>query len=430
MPNLQDFVSKFTARALRPLNPMNLSGFVKGAFPGFKKRFNNDDEFGSHSFIVPKEYEEHDLLNSPHNSSSMVGDQDFESVSPLRAAQSAYPAFQEKAQAWATEPLSFKKALQDMGDRQTENPLGYMMDAALGGFGGAPAVGGAMMAGDMSGARLGTVGGAMAKGFDEAKKAGRLFQGVEGAQKFEIADNLAQMAVPTKDWIGMENGQRTVPNFGAAFDKVAKGAESVKLRDILKHDLAYENYPERIPDTAIGLLPKDSTSMGVYDPVRKMIGIREDLDPADAKSTLLHEFQHLIQDEEGFAPGGTLDDHLTLKFNQLSTEASDLIDTYRGSEMPQNVKDRLTEINKLQNEIWHSNHDGTRASAQAEGYHRLAGEVESRNVQGRMNMTPAERQATPFLNTMDMPADKQIIRRKSKAMSLEDVARQMDRMRS
>ena len=44
-----------------------------------------------------------------------------------------------------------------------------------------------------------------------------------------------------------------------------------------------------------------------------------------------------------------------------------------------------------------------------EAYRRVAGEVESRNVQKRMKMTPEERRATPPWKTEDVPRDKQIV---------------------
>lgn len=44
-------------------------------------------------------------------------------------------------------------------------------------------------------------------------------------------------------------------------------------------------------------------------------------------------------------------------------------------------------------------------------YKRLAGEVEARNVQKRMNMTPEERRATPPWETLDVPESELIYRK-------------------
>lgn len=74
----------------------------------------------------------------------------------------------------------------------------------------------------------------------------------------------------------------------------------------------------------------------------------------DARSIALHERQHDIQGREGFANGGQL--------------------------------------------------------TGPEDYRRLAGEVEARNVQSRMNMTAAERRAKAPWLTQDVPDDQQIVR--------------------
>lgn len=80
-----------------------------------------------------------------------------------------------------------------------------------------------------------------------------------------------------------------------------------------------------------------------------------DLGSNTSPGVFLHELQHAIQKREKFAPGG-------------SSEYQD------------------------------------------EAYRRLAGEVEARNVQKRMFMSPDERRATPPWATEDVPRDKQIIR--------------------
>ena len=45
-------------------------------------------------------------------------------------------------------------------------------------------------------------------------------------------------------------------------------------------------------------------------------------------------------------------------------------------------------------------------------YRNLAGEVESRNVEKRMNMNAADRLQTPPWATEDIPRDQQVVRRK------------------
>lgn len=372
MANLQDFLSQFARRAGQPFNPMNLSGFVKSSYPGFKKSVGLDPG-------------EADDLSTPSSTRSSVPD-------VLGAMQSALPAFEDKAKAWATEPLSFKKALQSMGQRQTENPLGYMMDSTLGGFGGVPAVAGAAMAGDMGGVRLGTVGGALAKGFDEAKQAGRTFQGLEGAQKFEIADQAAKL----KSDLPMEHTAKM-------WQKV-RGSDSNVLSDFLDHPDLYNNYPE-LKNTKVSAEPLGWAVDGYYNPEENSIGIAANKSGDEAKSILLHEAQHAIQQKEGFAVGGNVGSGLR---NEYEMQLRNQILTRDNKPIPGVPKETQAQIREKLSELPFLN--------DRQIYQRLAGEVEARNVQGRMNMSPAERDAKPFLETMDTPADKQFVRKDSGKM--------------
>lgn len=82
-------------------------------------------------------------------------------------------------------------------------------------------------------------------------------------------------------------------------------------------------------------------------------------------STLLHETQHALQSRESFARGN-------------------------------NSKDAPADIQS--------------SGLGYEWYRRHAGEVEARNVQTRMNMTPEERRANPPWTTQDIPYEDQIVR--------------------
>ncbi len=89
-------------------------------------------------------------------------------------------------------------------------------------------------------------------------------------------------------------------------------------------------------------------------------------------STAVHELSHPIQELEGFARGGNP--------NQLFPLAQQL-----GASDP-----------KL---------------AAYQAYRRIAGEVEPRNAQARLALSPARRRATPPWTTQDVPIDQQIVRR-------------------
>jgi len=112
-------------------------------------------------------------------------------------------------------------------------------------------------------------------------------------------------------------------------------------------------------------------------------------------STLLHEIQHGIQNVEGFARGGSVNG---LGYSDFSEHYKHRLDTLR---------DLADEERKAGNEAKAKVLETQRAQlyypAQYEAYLRLAGEVEARNTEARMNMSDAERKATSPKATADTP---------------------------
>lgn len=136
------------------------------------------------------------------------------------------------------------------------------------------------------------------------------------------------------------------------------------------------------------------------------------------KSTLLHELQHAIQNREGFSKGGSPDMFLTDKsaademiglVNRNLKQISKSLDFARKYNDVGRIKELETQYQTLMD---HKLRDLVpRALANPfEKYRRLAGEVEARNVQTRMNYTPAERKAKPPWTTLDVPENELIVR--------------------
>lgn len=114
----------------------------------------------------------------------------------------------------------------------------------------------------------------------------------------------------------------------------------------------------------------------------------------DAKTTQLHELQHAIQQREGFAKGGginefTSDMDALAKLNNMSY-----------SEMDDFQKAMYLDLRKKYKS----------AKTPEQAYNNLAGEAEARAVQSRMNMTPAQRRATFPEESYDVPLNELIIR--------------------
>lgn len=120
-----------------------------------------------------------------------------------------------------------------------------------------------------------------------------------------------------------------------------------------------------------------------------------------ARSVAAHELQHAVQGEERFARGSNPDLASENIYNETNTRLSDLarrMDTASGA-------DKVTlkaEYDRLMDQ--RSNID------RYDLYKRSAGEVEARNVQTRLKMTPEQRRATPPWTTQDVPLEQQIVR--------------------
>jgi len=117
-----------------------------------------------------------------------------------------------------------------------------------------------------------------------------------------------------------------------------------------------------------------------------------------AKSTMLHEIQHAIQQREGFARGGSPEG---IKRNPLAYADPKDIEYAKTLPAYKNAADKDKFIQSfVQMRLGHPD----------DAYMRLAGEAEARATQARMNMDAAQRRATFPEDSYDVPIDKLIIR--------------------
>lgn len=171
-----------------------------------------------------------------------------------------------------------------------------------------------------------------------------------------------------------------------------------------------------------------------------------------AKSDLLHELQHAVQQREGFAPGGNLEMFNQQKDAELARDALHWARELRRIRAEQPGMDPIAAENKAIQDYQQMGafefvpsreardlarqpgvlFDSPNAYQSAsdlealsklygldqrttpytahEAYKRLAGEAEARATQARMNMTPAERRATFPLDSYDVPINQLIVR--------------------
>lgn len=168
-----------------------------------------------------------------------------------------------------------------------------------------------------------------------------------------------------------------------------------KLSNTIDAPELFKAYPQlkdvRIDTDAI---MNDMPSNGEYNSKTNTITIHAD-ELKYMNGILNHEIQHVIQDIEGFARGGSprlVRGEVKKKLNEVTKQIRQL-----RAEGKEDEAKALVEKNRGLYNAYQKNDDYN-------SYKSLAGEVEARNVSARLNMTPEER-------------------RKSLAESTEDVAR-------
>jgi hypothetical protein len=218
-----------------------------------------------------------------------------------------------------------------------------------------------------------------AKTFDVAKMA--------AAQKLEA---LGHTPSDIRDMTGMFKGadgnwRSEISDAGATMKgSISDFPYGARVGDVLQHAPLYEAYPD-----LKHIILRDSggphgqySSPSMSDSGRPEISVGGSID--EQKSVLLHELMHAIQDKEGFAPGGN-----PSWYDRAIMSGS----------LPYDPIDKI----------------GTKftGSGAMDMYKQNAGEVEARNVQARMHMTPdelAQEYNSPWL-TQDFPNSKQIVER-------------------
>lgn len=250
------------------------------------------------------------------------------------------------------------------------------------------------------------------------------FQGPDKQWRFEIDDSGMKPVINMRDWINRKDGVTLAPHIGAAYEKASSDlvpGVPVRVKRLYTHPELESAYRHGFTDTpehaGITGLPvqliEGGNASGAYIPEGwhgKTIGVHETLPPGPAKSTLLHELQHAVQDREGFAFGSSPGqgdrapfifdgEHVApLRAEQKAIEAKFETTPY-GTPEYQALKNRYYQLDGL-----------IERAAAFEGYRRLAGETEARAVQARRDLTPEERRARPPWLDYDVPESDQIVR--------------------
>lgn len=283
----------------------------------------------------------------------------------------------------------------------------------------------------------------VAKQMEEEKKDAKAIKmatgwekGVDGKWRYEMPD------AKIKDTIDVGGG-----NIVKRFEEDMLWTDG-KLEDAVDAPKLFEAYPQlkniKIHTDAV---MNDMPSNGEYNPQTKTITIHAD-ELKYLNSILNHEIQHVIQREEGFAHGGTPEQverdfnaakaewkarsysfeleekakEMGGEYNQSAVEKA-LIQEYKDMDMPEFIPDKETRIKGF-NYFARGYADRSMDDAikrfrldrfqrtdfdSYQEYRKLAGEVESRNVEKRLGMTDEERRNSLAEETEDVNRDEQIV---------------------
>lgn len=168
----------------------------------------------------------------------------------------------------------------------------------------------------------------------------------------------------------------------------------------IEHPELYKAYPD-LADVRVMQGTYNPSFLGSFSPKYNAIEVTEKGLNYDPRSTALHEMQHAIQEQEGFAVGGNVDTMARLK-STVMNKIGDL-----NSQMGLYVKAMDASTDPAQKALLRQQYDAAMEErmklvpfAQLEpmdAYRALMGEAEARLTQTRRDLTPEQRkQYFPF----------------------------------
>lgn len=244
------------------------------------------------------------------------------------------------------------------------------------------------------------------------------FQGADSRWRFEIPDQNAQLKMDnfvdvtpkeSMDWssvntnttplIRPKNPLNDVDMSGMSdiqqIEHLASSETHQPLSDIIDHPELFKAYPF-LKDVKVQNMPPQMNDRTLaYVDSNNDINMSP-MSPDMTKQVLLHEVQHIIQRQEGFARGGSpsLFEHPNIsKAQKLYDDA-----------IAQGGDPNSPALIKAKKII-----DDNRDKAYKE-YHRLAGEVESRNVEARLLLNELQGKRIPPQSTEDYARNQQMVK--------------------
>ena len=217
------------------------------------------------------------------------------------------------------------------------------------------------------------------------------WKGPDGKWRQEISDQSAKLTL----------GRIKPDEYGAIEAKTFEGA--------IKHQQLKRAYPE-LNEVTFLHYPDEKYLGANFDPAENVVTMgQKAMEPS--RGVALHELQHIIQREEGFAKGGSpssvLDDYYQQIDNKLKflSRQMDALPEYERKFDPF-IKSTYDELKSNYDQLLNQ-----KLSADPmEVYKRLAGEAEARAVQQRMSMNPQQRREVFPEESYDVPVNELVVK--------------------
>ena len=256
------------------------------------------------------------------------------------------------------------------------------------------------------------------------------FQGPEGKWRFEIPD--------------VGTGFRPQAPLPQRIEEPFSPGQPMLMEHAYAHPDLYEAYPQlrsylmKFEDP---VKKEGYVTRGGLDPYNREVFINPEAIPEREaqRSTLLHELQHAVQREEGFAKGGSpyfpevqraADTEIAQRKTDLASQRDAIYaarDKWVEEQQAKGITDdqtamglkqeyfkqhpeQVTESARVQTQLYNLERGLGRMDVLQKHYRSLGGEVEARNVQARADMPTDVLRDLPPAYTQDVPYSKQLIR--------------------
>lgn len=216
--------------------------------------------------------------------------------------------------------------------------------------------------------------------------------------------------------------------------------ESGQMGERFEHPELYDAYPAlRALDLFWDRDMDPKVNLGGFKPDEGVVSLAATMPSQWTLPVLLHELQHGVQEMERFARGGSMaefevasarvqgwltgEDAQFIKGTyferDITMSAAKVIDGFDGGDLEQ-LRGQVMQLVERGDISLEAAARKISQQMQTDGYTRLAGEVEARLVETRMDMTPEQRRERPFWYDYDVLEMEQDVRRRDVMYAMAD----------